>query len=344
ELSWAVVTQVLATGRPAVYRDAVASEELAGHRSVSALHLRSLACVPVLGKERALGALYLDHASVAALFNSEDLRLLAFIAGLVSQALGVEELETQAAESLKALDEAHRHLLRTERNRLAGELASGLAHDLKNLVAAIAARAELLGRKAQDEKTAKSLATIEKAAWTGSTMLERLQECSRVHENTPRQRVELAEIARDAVDLMSYRFAKQGRQDSGGISVDLKIEEEVSVVAVPGELRELFLNLFVNACEAMPDGGDLRVRIGRGGDAQAQIEVSDTGVGIPPDVLKTIFKPFFTTKGSSGTGLGLSVVRGIILRCGGSVTVESDVGSGSTFRVVLPLAGEQVRT
>ncbi len=122
------------------------------------------------------------------------------------------------------------------------------------------------------------------------------------------------------------------------------IEEEVSVIGVPGELRELFLNLFVNACEAMPDGGDLRVRIGRGGDAQAQIEVSDTGVGIPPDVLKTIFKPFFTTKGSSGTGLGLSVVRGIILRCGGSVTVDSHVGSGSTFRVVLPLAGEQVRT
>jgi two-component system NtrC family sensor kinase len=106
---------------------------------------------------------------------------------------------------------------------------------------------------------------------------------------------------------------------------------------VPGELRELFLNLIVNSCDAMPTGGQLHISVSVVREQQeVQLVVRDTGRGIPKEVLKRIFEPFFTTKGKNGTGLGLAVVRNTIIRCGGSAEVDSDDGVGTTFRIRLP--------
>jgi two-component system NtrC family sensor kinase len=108
------------------------------------------------------------------------------------------------------------------------------------------------------------------------------------------------------------------------------------IVADPGELEQALVALLVNAIEAMPTGGQLRVRL-RGTRNDVMIDIADTGPGIPADILPLIFEPFFTTKkNESGSGLGLAVVYGIVHRHGGDIDVDSTVGAGTTFHIRLP--------
>jgi two-component system NtrC family sensor kinase len=111
-----------------------------------------------------------------------------------------------------------------------------------------------------------------------------------------------------------------------------------SLIGVPGELEQVFLNLVLNAVEAMPEGGTLRVSTALDDDKRLKVEVTDTGHGIPPEHLDRIFEPFFSTKGEKGTGLGLSVSHGVIERHGGEIAVHSEMGKGTTFTVWLPTA------
>ena len=105
-------------------------------------------------------------------------------------------------------------------------------------------------------------------------------------------------------------------------------------------LQQVFLNLFLNAADAMPEGGLLQVTLALHGDREVLVEVADTGTGIAEDDVEHIFAPFFTTKtAGEGNGLGLSVAQGIVVEHGGAITVESRPGHGTRFRVVLPLAG-----
>src|SRR5206468_638141 len=127
----------------------------------------------------------------------------------------------------------------------------------------------------------------------------------------------------------------QSRWREEPVSRGVVIEVRTELAAVPpilgdaGELREALTNLILNAVDATPTGGTLGLVTTAGGD-QVEIAVSDTGVGIPPAVREKIFDPFFTTKGPQGTGLGLSLTYGIVVRHGGFVTVDSEEGRGST--------------
>jgi len=125
-----------------------------------------------------------------------------------------------------------------------------------------------------------------------------------------------------------------------GVHWDVRIEEDVPPVrGNPHELQQVFLNLFLNAIQAMPEGGTVRVTASADGDDAVRIDVSDEGTGIATEHLDEIFDPFFTTgKPGEGTGLGLSVSLGIMEKHGGSISVESEVGRGSTFSLRLPRA------
>ena len=125
------------------------------------------------------------------------------------------------------------------------------------------------------------------------------------------------------------------------VQVETKIQSRPRVAVIPGQIEQILLNLIINARQAMPRGGRLRLEV-RTQARMAEIRVSDTGVGIPPDQLRLIFEPFYTTKepdehGHGGTGLGLSVCRQIIEQHQGRIRVESVVGKGSTFTVKLPM-------
>ena len=132
------------------------------------------------------------------------------------------------------------------------------------------------------------------------------------------------------------------QMEHGGVEIEEDYAADVGPVALDSvQMKQVLLNLIANAAHAMPQGGKLKLRVARQGDEVA-ISVSDTGQGMPPDVRDRIFEPFFTTKpAGQGTGLGLSISLGIVQEHGGRISVESQVGQGSTFTIWLP--GEPAR-
>ncbi len=335
DMSWAIVSQVLASGKSSLYSDALTSEELASHRSIATFKLRSLACVPLCAGGDVLGVLYLDHHGIAGLITSDMLGFLELLASLIAITIRTGQADERAAKARAELAETHRHLMRAERNRVAGELAGGLVHDLKNVLAAVSGRAQLLRRVNEDPHVLRALDAIEKAAGTGVGLLQRLQECSRDHSSQMEEAVDLVAAALEALELLAPRLEK------GRVQVDVKALAGALAWGTPGEYREMFLNLIVNACDAMPEGGTLTVGFNRNAETrQIEIAVRDTGVGMSDETRARIFDPFFTTKGNHGTGLGLVVVKSVVVRRGGSVMVESSPGVGTCFRIAVPALGD----
>jgi len=336
KISWAVVGHVCATGTPCFYGDALTADELTSHRSIATLELRSLACVPISIDNGVVGALYSDHQGIAGLFSDADLPLFEAIASLTGASLQLERSKNVSEEVRQELADAHRHLLRAERSRLVGEITSGIAHDLKNVLTAIVARSQLLQQSGALDTAMKAAKSIEMASFAGAELIQRLQDCSRDHSLQAEEDVSVLDIANEALELLRPRLAKQASR--GAVIASTGGAQAARTRAVPGELRELFLNLFANACDAMPDGGELEIAVDSCPDErEVYATVSDSGLGMAESVRQRIFEPFFTTKGSKGTGLGLAVVRSIVVRYGGSISVTSQPSRGTTFHVTLPL-------
>jgi signal transduction histidine kinase len=224
--------------------------------------------------------------------------------------------------------------------RAAEELASiatlvtGLAHEIGTPMGVIQGHAKLLEGKLPDDADARwRLATIQSQIARISKIIQTLLNMAR-----PRK-ARRQPVALDAVLESSLSFVgeKLGRR---GIEVEREIAPVGSVIGDSERLQQLFLNLFLNAADAMPEGGRLQVSLARGDAADAVIRIADTGAGIRPEDLERIFDPFFTTKpAGEGNGLGLMVCKGIVGDHGGTIEVASEPGAGTEFRIALPLAG-----
>jgi GAF domain-containing protein len=221
DLSWAIVSKVLSSGAAEVYGDALAAEQLASHRSVALLNLRSLACVPLVTPGGVTGVLYLDHQGVAGLFGEELLGFLSLLANVLAASLSALDVGREVEASKNKLAEAHQQLVRSERNRLAGQIASGIAHDIKNVLATIVARCQLTRKAGEAVEVEKPLRAIEEAAHSAATMLEKLQECSREHLLQKEEPTDLSAVAAEAVELLSPRFASHETMGSDAIQVDV---------------------------------------------------------------------------------------------------------------------------
>jgi len=230
-------------------------------------------------------------------------------------------------------------LIRSEKLRALGEMASGVAHDFNNLLAAILARAELSLLEEPCPDGQHGFETIRRAALDGVAMVRRIQEYSRVRHDRERRQVDLSEIAQSVVDLSRHKW--KDVPERAGIRIDmvLDLHPVPPVWGNPSDLREVLMNLIFNAVDAMPSGGSITVSTGLVGD-RVMLTVSDTGCGMSEDLQRRIFDPFFTTKGEGGSGLGLSVSYGIVARYGGDIVVQSAPGAGSTFTIRLPAASE----
>jgi len=181
------------------------------------------------------------------------------------------------------------------------------------------------------------LAVIERAALDGASTIRRIQDSTRVRTDADFEDVDLSQVVRDVMDLTRVRWASGRRTGPGAIDLAVDAPPGVVVRGIGSELREVVTNIVVNAVDAMPEGGKLRVGVAVDGD-RALVHVNDTGCGMPPEVVARIFDPFFTTKGSQGNGLGLSIAHGIVKRHGGEIHVESEVGRGTTMTIALPAA------
>jgi len=219
-----------------------------------------------------------------------------------------------------------------------GQLAGGLAHDMNNILQAMMSL--LILAKSEEALPAKALAhcqELERQIRRGAALIRQLLLFSR-RETARREPLDLVAVVRGVEGLLR-RLVRE--------NVELRFAlggDGLTVEADQGQLEQVILNLVVNAADAMPEGGVVEVCTGAA-DGSVWLAVRDTGCGIPPEIRHRIFEPYFTTKEMGrGTGIGLAVVHGIITALGGRVEVESEVGVGSTFTVILPKAVGRART
>ena len=249
---------------------------------------------------------------------------------------GIIRLDITAIK--KAAQESEAAFRQAQKMEAVGQLTGGVAHDFNNLLAVILGNAELLGDDLGDSPL---LATIERAAKRGADLTQHLLAFSRQQALQP-QSVDLTELVPDLRDLFE-------RTLGGPIEIVADIPENLwPVFADPGQLESALLNLAINARDAMPEGGILKigcsnVELQQGGEVAAseyvQIAVRDTGSGMPENVLERAFEPFYTTKGvGEGSGLGLSMVYGFTRQSHGDVTIESAPGRGTELKMFLPRA------
>ena len=273
--------------------------------------------------------------------------LHARLLSLVTGALAVEEERLRMERARQKLSE---ELRQSQKMEAIGLLAGGVAHDFNNALTSMRGNAEMIASQAALPETVREEAReIAKAAEYAAALTRQLLTFSRKQVIDP-QLLDLNAIVTNLAQILRRTLGEH-------ISVELALAEGLDCVrADAGQLEQVVMNLSVNARDAMPEGGTLVIRTGSEElDAPelpltlrerpgwyVRLSVSDTGSGMSPDVLGRLFEPFFTTKEQGkGTGLGLSTVYGIVRQTGGDITVESEVGKGSTFSILLPaLPGE----
>ena len=226
--------------------------------------------------------------------------------------------------------------------RALGQLASGVAHDFNNALAAILGRAQLLRRAPEcGGDFAHGLDIILTAAEDAAATVRRIRSFAHQLPAEERAPLDVRVLLRDAVEITRTRWENDARARGLDyeVTVECECEREMRTHGNASELREVFVNLIVNAIDAMPAGGKLDIICRRNG-ARMQLLFKDTGAGMSEDVRARIFEPFFTTKGVHGTGLGLFVSYGIVERHAGHISASSELRRGTTFRIDLPLAEE----
>jgi signal transduction histidine kinase len=294
-----------------------------------------------------------------------------FVSGTLGEELAIDALKVGASDYVlkerlsrvvgsvrralrEALDRAERRQLearlrRAQRLEAMGALAGGIAHDFNNILGAVLGYGErALREAARGSRLREELDSIMAAGERGRALVERILAFTRsgLGERVP---VHVENVVSEALDLLRARLPE-------GVTIEARLASgAAAILGDPTQVHQVLMNLGTNAVQAMPAGGTLRVSLDtmRVGSARATtlgnlepgeylvLSVADTGTGIAPEILDRIFDPFFTTKEvGTGTGLGLSLVHGIVGEVGGAIDVASKLGAGSTFTVYLPRFGD----
>ena len=239
------------------------------------------------------------------------------------------------ARDITEQKEERERAARADKLRALGQLASGVAHDFNNSLAAILGRAQLLRRQVNDPALVRNLDIIQTAAEDAAATVRRIQTFARKSAVKEFELLDVGSLLNDAIEITRTRWENEARLRGLDYEVRLEAEAGQNTYGSASELREVFVNLIVNAVDAMPRGGRLLIT-SRRRDKRLQLQFIDNGVGMPEEVRQKIFEPFFSTKGAHGTGLGLSVSYSIIERHEGSISVDTQVGNGTTFTIDLP--------
>jgi signal transduction histidine kinase len=249
------------------------------------------------------------------------------------------ELADAFNEMSLSLKEQMQEMQRTEQMVVVGELAAGLAHEIKNPMAGIKVAMSVLSEEAYISSEDKEV--LQKVV-AEITQLEGLMKSFLNFAKPQKPRMELVNVNQMLNTTLTFHLKHQavGAAGSGMIEIVKEFGELPSTQADPIQLQQVFLNLFLNALQAMPRGGELGVRTCMEGDGKTiRIEVSDTGSGIREDLINKVFQPFFTTK-PKGTGLGLAISRQMIEQHDGAIFVANRPGGGVLFTILLPVKAE----
>lgn len=320
--------------------------------------------VPYLIEATRSSVLQVTAATMAALFLV--LLIVVVIADMIiSRSKGREQtaLETQLAERKQAaaallasnqrlegvvqeLKDTQQQIIRQERLRALGEMASGIAHDFNNALTPILGFTSLLIQNPDDlrdlEIVKSRLEIILAGAEGAASVVARLKEFYRQPDETDQfTDVDLGDLADVAISLTQAKWKDQALANGATINVERNLLGVPSVSGDAPQIREALINLLMNAVDAMPSGGTISLSTYTEGE-WAVLSVGDTGMGMTEEVKQRCLDPFFTTKGSHGTGMGLSMVYGIVQRHGGTMNIESEVGKGTTFAMRFPIPKHSV--
>jgi signal transduction histidine kinase/ActR/RegA family two-component response regulator len=300
---------------------------------------RSALVVPLVLAEGSRGALLLVSPRPAA-FPPSEADVVRALAGHLAAALEAEQLRLRLQSASEELERTRDQLVRSERLRMAGELASGVAHEFNNVLGAILGRAQLLRRQSQEGRLTpaaleSALDVVEVVAQDGADTVRRLREFSIGGDPMAFEVVDLERLARDAVEFTRPRWEHEMQAEGKAVRVRVETEPGAWIEGRASELREVFTNLLLNAVDALPRGGDIVVR-GRPEGDEVTISVEDDGIGMDDSTRSRVFDPFFTTKGDKGTGLGLTMVYGIVARHRGRISIDSSPERGTRITMTFP--------
>ncbi|MFQ5992425.1 MAG: response regulator, partial [Nitrospiraceae bacterium] len=290
---------------------------------------------PSYGQEDLSLARQLADQVAAALANADD----------VAERKRAEELlrdsNRQLKDALAELKTTQHQMVQQERLRALGQMASGIAHDFNNTLSPIVGFSELMllnPKSLQDkEKVKEQLRIIHTAARDAAKVVSRLRDFYRPRvQNDLSTAINLNQLVEQAIKLTQPKWKDQALATGITVRVDTGLSEIQPVAGNESELREVLTNLIFNAVDAMVESGTISLRT-RPDGTEVVLEVSDTGSGMTEEVKQRCLEPFYSTKGDRGTGLGLSMVYGIIRRHQGSIEIESELGRGTTFIIRLPI-------
>ena len=346
QLGEGIAGSVASTGDPFlvtdVETDTRVSDDANPDLANSFLSVPIVLSIPLRSSSKILGVVNLTNRQDGRPFDSDDLQFVialgSHLAVTIEKLRQLEQIE-RAYNSLKTTQE---QLLFSERLKVIGEMAAGMAHDFKNLLSVISGRAQLikieLAKKSGDRKEMqRKLDTIIKTAIDGANVVKRLRSYTDPDKEA-HSAFMVQDAIRDAVEMTQPKWKEECEAQDRPVQVQYEFDETPAACGNRGEITQLVGNLIFNAVEAMPEGGSMTFKT-RGVDDSVELSVQDSGIGMDDATRGRAFEPFFTTK-SAGQGLGMAIIQSIVMRHRGNVSVDSTQGQGTTFTVQLPMAKE----
>jgi PAS domain S-box-containing protein len=304
--------------------------------------LRSAIRVPLFSKGEVFATFNLASRKPNA-YGEREREILEQISGSLTAAIEnsrlfdqVKQHEAELVKAYENLKSAQEYMVQAEKLKALGEMAGGVAHDFNNVLAVVLGRTQLALEDVKDDKLKKDLQIIEQTAIDAATTVRRLQDFARVRVERNFAVLDLKEVLESTLQMTESRRMELKEREGINIDMESKLRDTSIVEGDVAELREGLLNIIFNAMDAMPKGGKIKIEA-KQTKKWVTVSISDTGIGMPKEIMDRIFEPFFTTRVHKGTGLGLSVTYGIIQRHRGEISVESTVGVGSTFYIKLPV-------
>ncbi len=254
-----------------------------------------------------------------------DLDLFNYFLNTVNMTLDVHYVQEKTFQKKKDI----------EKLEALGTLTSGIAHEFNNILAVILGNCQLLQLKSCNSELAKYVSEVATAAKDAANIVRRIQNYSQPNVTYERRNLQVNSIITSALEFTRTKWINEAVAAGIKISIETKLNSVKQVWANESELREVLVNLILNAVDAMPEGGKITIA-SEDIDDKVVITITDTGIGMTEEEAKRAFDPFFTTKFERGTGLGLTISKNIITAHNGEISVESEKGRGTVFTIILP--------
>lgn len=336
------VVEVLDLAEPTTSSIPETAERL--RHAILATGLRYEAQIRIGSPGKPFGAIFMLYAGPVE-FSEHERGFLEAVAQQVALAAHNAALYEEMERAYTDLRTSARGLMEKERLSAMGQMASGIAHDINNLLVPITlySAALLQGESGLSQKGRGYLETMQKAAEEIEATATRMRAFYRRRDDEGlMQAVDINTVANEAIEITKPRWSDMVQRLGLEVSVRTALAAELPpVLGVGSEIRDALVNLIVNSVDALPKGGTVTVST-HADNGLVSVEVADTGIGMTQVQRDRCLEPFYTTKGERGTGLGLSIVFGTLQRHGGEVQVESELGKGTVVRLLFPAASDEI--